>query len=70
MSKVFCSVSMSLDGFIAPAGMDLSHADDPTYKDWLSQWSALQKWIFQQWFFRQNLKLGEGGETGPGQLHP
>src|SRR5262245_26122280 len=64
MSKVFFSVGMSLDGFIAPEGMDLSHADDPSYNDWLSQWMELQKWVFQQRFFRENLKLGEGGETG------
>jgi dihydrofolate reductase len=24
----------------------------------------LQKWVFEQRFFRENLKLGEGGETG------
>ncbi|GCE16217.1 hypothetical protein [Dictyobacter kobayashii] len=24
----------------------------------------LQHWMFQQQFFRENLKLGEGGETG------
>jgi len=64
MSKVFFFVSMSLDGFIAPEGMDLAHADDPNYKDWLSQWMELQKWVFQQQSFRENLKLGEGGETG------
>jgi len=64
MSKVFFSVGMSLDGFIAPEGMDLAHADDPNYNDWLSQWTELQKWTFQQRFFRENLKLGEGGETG------
>jgi dihydrofolate reductase len=64
MSKVFFSVAMSLDGFIAPEGMDLAHADDPNYNDWLSQWMELQKWTFQQRFFRENLKLGEGGETG------
>jgi dihydrofolate reductase len=64
MSKVFFFVSMSLDGFIAPEGMDLTHADDPNYKDWLSQWMGLQKWVFQQRSFRENLKLGEGGETG------
>src|SRR5690349_19938963 len=64
MSKVFFDVGMTLDGFIAPEGMDMAHADDPGYKDWLSQWTDLQKWIFQQQFFRQNLKLGEGGETG------
>ena len=56
---------MSLDGYIAPAGMDLEHADDPSYKDWGRQWAALQSWVFPQRFFRQNLNLGEGGETGP-----
>jgi dihydrofolate reductase len=64
MGKVFFSVGMSLDGYIAPAGMDLDHADDPNYKDWLSQWMALQNWVSQQRFFRESLKLGEGGETG------
>jgi hypothetical protein len=64
MGKVFFSVGMSLDGFIAPEGMDLAHADDPNYNDWLSQWMELQKWVMGQRFFRENLKLGEGGETG------
>jgi dihydrofolate reductase len=64
MGKVFFSVGMSLDGFIVPEGMDLDHADDPNYKDWLSQWSELQKWVMEQRFFRESLKLGEGGETG------
>jgi dihydrofolate reductase len=64
MGLVFFSVAMSLDGFIAPEGMDLAHADDPNYKDWLSQWMGLQKWVFQQRFFRENLKLGDGGDTG------
>ena len=64
MDKVFFSVVMSLDGFIAPEGMELEHAADPNYNDWLSQWSELQSWVFQQRFFRENLQLGEGGETG------
>ncbi len=64
MSKVFFSVSMSLDGYIAPGGMDLEHAADPSYNDWLSQWMELQKWVGGQRFFRENLKLGDGGETG------
>ena len=63
-SKVFFDVVGSLDGFIAPEGMDLTHADDPDYKQWLSQWMKLQSWVFQQRFFRENLKLGEGGENG------
>ncbi len=64
MGNVFFSVGMTLDGFLAPAGMDMDHADDPNFKDWLSQWTALQSWMFQQQFFRENLELGEGGETG------
>lgn len=64
MSMVFFSVGMTLDGYIAPAGMDLDHADDPTYNHWLAQWMELQKWVFEQKFFRDNLQLGEGGETG------
>lgn len=64
MGKVFFSVGMSLDGFIAPAGMDMAHVNDPDYKHWLSLWMELQKWVLQQRFFRENLHLGEGGETG------
>jgi dihydrofolate reductase len=62
--KVFFEVGASLDGFIAPEGMTMDHADDPEYKQWLSQWMKLQAWVFNQKFFRDNLKLGEGGETG------
>jgi dihydrofolate reductase len=63
MSKVFFSVGMTLDGFMAPDGMDLTHAD-PNFNDWLSQWSELQHWVEQQRFFHENLNLGDGGETG------
>src|SRR5947199_10079021 len=53
--KVFFSVSMSLDGFIAPESLgDLMG----------QQWMELQRWIFPLRFFRENLKLGEGGEEG------
>jgi dihydrofolate reductase len=60
VSKVFFSVTMSLDGCIAPEFMQLGQ---PVEK-WLSQWMELQKYVFQQQFFRENLKLGDGGETG------
>jgi len=60
MSKVFSSVPMSLDGCIAPALMKLGQPVDL----WLPQWMELQKYVFQQRFFRESLKLGEGGETG------
>ena len=53
--KVFFSVSMSLDGFIAPASLE----------DLMGQqWVELQQWVFPQRFFRENLKLGGGGEEG------
>lgn len=69
--KVFFSVSMSLDGFSAPESMDGIHAtpeqreQDPRLGRWMAQWAELQAWIFPQRFFRENLKLGEGGEEGP-----
>lgn len=53
---VFFSVSLSLDGFMAP--------DWQSDRQWLEQWLKLQDWVFHQDFFRRNLKLGEGGETG------
>ena len=56
--KVFFSVSMSLDGFIAPESLgDLMGR----------QWMELQQWIFPQRFFRENLKLG-GGALSSRQL--
>jgi len=54
-AKVFFSVSMSLDGFVAPESLD----------DLMGpQWMELHQWVFPQRFFRENLKLGEGGEEG------
>src|SRR3954466_10902141 len=55
--KVFFSVSMSLDGFVAPVG----RMGDP---DWTAQWMKLHQWVFPARFFRENLKLGAGGEEG------
>jgi dihydrofolate reductase len=53
--KVFFSVSMSLDGFIAPESLsDLMGR----------QWVELQRWMFPLRFIRESLKLGEGGEEG------
>ena len=53
--KVFFSVSMSLDGFIAPESLE----------DLMGQqWMELQQWVFPTRFFRENLTLGEGGEEG------
>jgi dihydrofolate reductase len=56
MSKVFFSVTVSLDGYMAPEW----RSDD----QWMSQWMQLQDYVFHQHFFRGNLSLGGDGETG------
>lgn len=53
--KVFFSVTMSLDGFIAPESPEELMG---------KQWMELQQWIFAQRYFRERLKLGDGGEEG------
>src|SRR4026209_1116153 len=53
--KVFFSVSMSLDGFVAPESLSELMGQ---------QWMELQQCVFPQRFFRENLKLGEGGAEG------
>jgi dihydrofolate reductase len=61
---------MSLDGFIAPGEVSVEEVfspegqDDPRAKQWLAKWSELQSWLFHQRWFRENLKLGDGGEEG------
>ena len=54
--KVYFSVSMSLDGFIAPASLGELMGE---------QWMELQAWVFPLRFMRENLHLGDGGEEGP-----
>jgi len=53
--KVFFSVSMSLDGFVAPESPEELMG---------RLWMELQRWVFPQRFFRENLGLGAGGEEG------
>src|SRR3979409_1569664 len=53
--KVFFSVSMSLDGFIAPGSLGELMGQ---------QWMELQQWAFRRRFFRENVRRGEGGEEG------
>jgi dihydrofolate reductase len=55
VGKVFFSVSMSLDGFIAPESSEELMG---------RQWMELQRWIFPTRFFRENLTIGKGGEEG------
>ncbi|GAB4111688.1 MAG: dihydrofolate reductase family protein [Roseiflexaceae bacterium] len=65
MGKVFVNIGLSLDGYIAPEGMTLENWDRPDYQDWGAKWGALMSWVFNLQFFRENLKLGPGGEVGP-----
>jgi len=65
MSKVFVNIALSLDGYMAPEGMSLAHWETPEYKNWGAKWGALTGWLFRQKYFRENLKIDSGGETGP-----
>lgn len=60
MSKVFFSVTVSLDGYLAPE----SRFDDVGDQRFFAQWMKLQEYVFEQKFFRDNLKLGGEGLTG------
>lgn len=68
--KVFFSVTMSLDGFMAPEDVPVADVfspegqHDPRVRRWMTKWSELQAWVFPLRWFRENLKLGEGGEEG------
>jgi dihydrofolate reductase len=65
MSTVFVNIGLSLDGYMAPEGMAIENWDRPEYKNWAAKWGALMSWLMNQQYFRENLKLGPGGETGP-----
>jgi dihydrofolate reductase len=62
MSKVFVSIALSLDGYLAPEGMTMS---DPNHMGWGTKWGAMMAWLLNSQYFRENLQFGPGGETGP-----
>lgn len=62
MGKEFVNIGLSLDGYMAPEGMTM---DDPSHMNWGAKWGALMAWILNQKYFREKLKFGPGGETGP-----
>jgi len=68
--NVFFSVTMSLDGYMAPESspedVEAMRRDErtPGLDRWSAQWGRLQSWILEQRFFRENLKLGTGGGEG------
>ena len=63
--KVFFSVSMSLDGFMAPEAVPVEDVfspegqSDPRVRRWMTKWSELQAWVFPLRYFRERLMLGE-----------
>lgn len=65
MSRIFVNIGLSLDGYMAPEGMTLEHWGTPEYENWGAKWGALMGWAIRLEYFRQNLKFGPGGETGP-----
>lgn len=65
MSKVFVNIGLSLDGYMTPEGMTIENWERPEYKNWGAKWGALMGWIINTQFFREHLKMGPGGETGP-----
>ena len=64
MGKVFVNIGLSLDGYMAPEGMDMAHWRTPDYKQWGAKWGALMGWLLKTQYFRENLGFGPGGETG------
>lgn len=65
MSKVFVNIALTLDGYMAPEGMAIEHWETPDYKSWGAKWGALMTWLLETEYFRENLKFGPGGKTGP-----
>jgi len=65
MTKVFVNIGLSLDGYMAPEGMTMENWERPDYRNWGVKWGALMGWALNLQYFRENLKLGPGGETGP-----
>lgn len=65
MSKVFVHIAMSLDGYMAPEGMNLENWENPGFKNWGAKWGQLMSWLMNTEYFRTMLHFGSGGETGP-----
>jgi len=63
MSKVFVNIGLSLDGYMTPEAMTLENWDKP--ERWGAKWGALMGWLVRLQYFRENLGMGPGGETGP-----
>ena len=62
MAKVFVNIGLSLDGYMAPEGMTMGRARAQELGREVGCADGLAP---RQQAFRDNLKLGPGGETGP-----
>ena len=68
--KVFFSVTMSLDGFMAPEAVPVEYVfspegqNDPRAQRWLTKWSEMQAWLLSQRWFKETHNHGECGEEG------
>jgi hypothetical protein len=56
MSKIFVNIGLSLDGYMAPDGMDMAHWSQPDYKNWAAKWAALMAWALNQQYLREKLR--------------
>ncbi len=68
--KVFFSVSMSLDGFMAPESVPAEDVfspqgrNDPRVQRWMRKWSELQAWAFHVRRGFQTLDFARSERTG------
>jgi dihydrofolate reductase len=64
VTKTFVSVTMSVDGYLAPPGR-MEDLQGPAFDAWTARWGKLQDYVFHQEFFRRNLRIPGEGEKGP-----
>jgi len=62
LSKVFVHMGISLDGFVA--GLNRG-PHNPLGHMGMKVHEKVHEWMFHTRAFRKNLKVGQGGETGP-----
>src|SRR5687768_429537 len=65
MGKVFVSMGISVDGYVAPE----VRPEDAEGRQWMADWSKIMGLAFHLRTLRELLKFGEGGETGPVDDH-
>ena len=69
MSKVFVNIALSLDGYMAPEGMNMANWDKPDTRTGAAKWGALMGWILNLQYFRENAQAWTWRRDRPGQRH-